>query len=233
MSTASSPSEPSRDDLLAEVAALRRRVEALQQANQDLEVMLAMATEHADDLSDTLEHERDDLAVMLEMTTEHADAVEEELHSQAEALEARSQFIRGTFGRYISEEVVAQLLDAPEGLELGGEKRTVTILMSDLRGFTAVAERLSIRTRSCDSSTATWKRWSMSSCPTRAPSSRCSVMAYSCCLARPLAAPMIRGARWPVRCRCSCRWQASMASCAGKVCRTSRWASAYTRATWW
>jgi adenylate cyclase len=142
MSTASSPSEPSRDDLLAEVAALRRRVEALQQANQDLEVMLAMATEHADDLSDALEHERDDLAVMLEMTTEHADAVEEELHSEAEALEARSQFIRDTLGRYISEEVVAQLLDAPEGLELGGEKRTVTMLMSDLRGFTAVAERL-------------------------------------------------------------------------------------------
>ena len=142
MSTAPPPSEPSRDDLLAEVEALRRRVEALQQANQDLEVMLAMATEHADDLSDALEHERDDLAVMLEMTTEHADAVEEELHSRAEALEARSQFIRDTFGRYVSEDVVAQLLDAPEGLELGGEKRTVTILMSDVRGFTAMAERL-------------------------------------------------------------------------------------------
>ena len=38
--------------------------------------------------------------------------------------------------------MVAQLLDDPEGLELGGEKRTVTIMMSDLRGFTAVAERL-------------------------------------------------------------------------------------------
>jgi len=142
MATAPSPSEPSRDDLLAEVEALRHHVEVLRQANQDLEVMLAMATEHADNLSDALEHERDDLAVMLEMTTEHADAVEAELHSQAEALEARSQFIRDTFGRYVSEAVVAQLLDAPEGLELGGEKRTVTILMSDLRGFTAVAERL-------------------------------------------------------------------------------------------
>lgn len=142
MSTVPLPSEPSRDDLLAEVEALRRHVAALQQANQDLEVMLSMATEHADDLSDALEHERDDLAVMLEMTTEHADAVEAELHSHAEALEARSQFIRDTFGRYVSEEVVAQLLDAPEGLELGGAKRTVTILMSDLRGFTAMAERL-------------------------------------------------------------------------------------------
>jgi class 3 adenylate cyclase len=142
MSTAPPPSEPSRDDLLAEVEALRRRVEALQQANQDLEVMLEMATEHADELSDALERERDDLAVMLEVTTEHADTVEEELHSRAEALAARSQFIRDTFGRYVSEEVVAQLLDAPEGLELGGEKRTVTILMSDVRGFTAMAERL-------------------------------------------------------------------------------------------
>ena len=37
---------------------------------------------------------------------------------------------------------MAQLLDAPEGLQLGGEKRTVTILMSDVRGFTAMAERL-------------------------------------------------------------------------------------------
>jgi adenylate cyclase len=37
---------------------------------------------------------------------------------------------------------VDALLDAPDGLKLGGEKREVTILMSDLRGFTALAERL-------------------------------------------------------------------------------------------
>src|SRR5207249_4548585 len=36
----------------------------------------------------------------------------------------------------------ASLLDSPEGLQLGGEKRRVTMLMSDLRGFTSLAGRL-------------------------------------------------------------------------------------------
>ena len=57
-------------------------------------------------------------------------------------LERRNQFIRETFGRYTSDDIVGVLLDMPEGLKLGGEKREVTLLMSDLRGFTALAERL-------------------------------------------------------------------------------------------
>ena len=50
--------------------------------------------------------------------------------------------IRDTFSRYLTDEVVASLLESPEGLKLGGERRKVTILMSDLRGFSAVSERL-------------------------------------------------------------------------------------------
>src|SRR4029077_20283958 len=65
-----------------------------------------------------------------------------EIRRLAEKLEMRTRFIRYTFGRYLSDEVVADLLERPEGLRLGGEKRTVTLLMSDLRGFTALAERL-------------------------------------------------------------------------------------------
>jgi len=52
------------------------------------------------------------------------------------------ELVRHAFGRYVSEEVAAQILKSPEGLELGGEEREVTILMSDLRGFTALAARL-------------------------------------------------------------------------------------------
>ncbi len=55
------------------------------------------------------------------------------------------ELVRRAFGRYVSEEVAASILHSPEGLEMGGEEREVTILMSDLRGFTALAARLSPR----------------------------------------------------------------------------------------
>jgi adenylate cyclase len=50
--------------------------------------------------------------------------------------------IRKTFGRYLSDEIVATLLESPEGLSLGGERRKITILTSDLRGFTATSDRM-------------------------------------------------------------------------------------------
>lgn len=49
-------------------------------------------------------------------------------------------FIRNAFGRYVSPEVAKTLLESPEGLRLGGHKREVTVLMSDLRGYTRFAE---------------------------------------------------------------------------------------------
>jgi adenylate cyclase len=49
------------------------------------------------------------------------------------------ELVRHAFGRYVSEEVAETLLRAPEALDLGGEEREVSILISDLRGFTAMA----------------------------------------------------------------------------------------------
>jgi class 3 adenylate cyclase len=50
-------------------------------------------------------------------------------------------FIRNAFGRYVSPEVAKTLLESPDGLRLGGHKREITVLMSDLRGYTRFAER--------------------------------------------------------------------------------------------
>jgi class 3 adenylate cyclase len=49
-------------------------------------------------------------------------------------------FIRNAFGRYVSPEVAKTLLESPDGLRLGGHKREITVLMSDLRGYTRFAE---------------------------------------------------------------------------------------------
>jgi adenylate cyclase len=54
-------------------------------------------------------------------------------------------FIRDTFGRYLSNEVVDELLGSPAGLKMSGENREVTFLVSDLRGFTAMTSSLSPR----------------------------------------------------------------------------------------
>jgi adenylate cyclase len=64
------------------------------------------------------------------------------LQSSLKDVEKRNRFIKDVFGRYLSDEIVNQLVETPEGLQLGGEKRRVTIMMTDLRGFTSMAERL-------------------------------------------------------------------------------------------
>ncbi len=51
-------------------------------------------------------------------------------------------FIRETFGRYVSPEPAEQCLRDRDALQLGGEVREVAMLMSDLRGFSELSERL-------------------------------------------------------------------------------------------
>lgn len=54
----------------------------------------------------------------------------------------KRDFIRDTFGRYVTVEVVKKLMESAGGLELGGENRELSILMSDLRGFTALTNNM-------------------------------------------------------------------------------------------
>ncbi|MBW1813226.1 MAG: adenylate/guanylate cyclase domain-containing protein [Deltaproteobacteria bacterium] len=52
------------------------------------------------------------------------------------------KFIRDTFGRYLSKKVVDEILESPDGQKIGGQRKTATIMMSDLRGFTSLSETI-------------------------------------------------------------------------------------------
>lgn len=57
-------------------------------------------------------------------------------------LEARNELLYQIFGRYFSDKVLDMILDNPQGAAIGGEKRELTVMMSDLRGFTSLSEAL-------------------------------------------------------------------------------------------
>ncbi len=57
-------------------------------------------------------------------------------------LEARNELLYQIFGRYFSDKVLDMILDNPQGAAIGGEKRELTVMMSDLRGFTSMSEEL-------------------------------------------------------------------------------------------
>jgi adenylate cyclase len=54
----------------------------------------------------------------------------------------RRRFLQSAFSHYVSPQVVQRIIQSPHGLELGGEKRDITVLFADLAGFTTLAERL-------------------------------------------------------------------------------------------
>jgi adenylate cyclase len=54
----------------------------------------------------------------------------------------RGKQIKGAFSKYVSPDVVEQMIAHPERLRLGGERRELTLLFSDLAGFTSISEKL-------------------------------------------------------------------------------------------
>ena len=58
-------------------------------------------------------------------------------------LEKRRSFLKAAFSHYVSPQVVERIVESNQGLSLSGERKVVSILFSDIRGFTAISEKLS------------------------------------------------------------------------------------------
>lgn len=56
--------------------------------------------------------------------------------------EENVKFIRNTFSKFVSQDVVDELLANPEAIALGGSKKEITVFFSDVRGFTTISEAL-------------------------------------------------------------------------------------------
>jgi adenylate cyclase len=54
----------------------------------------------------------------------------------------QKRFIKNAFQQYLSPAVIEKLIEDPERLKLGGERRQLSIFFSDLEGFTSISERL-------------------------------------------------------------------------------------------
>jgi adenylate cyclase len=72
---------------------------------------------------------------------EEVNAASHAFNGMIEGLRER-QRIRDLFGRYVPKEVAERVLKDPKGISLTGEKREVSLIFSDLQGFTSLAETM-------------------------------------------------------------------------------------------
>lgn len=62
--------------------------------------------------------------------------------SRGWANERQRKMVQETFGRFVSNEVVQEILETPGGVDIKGELKEVTFLVADIRGFTPLTESL-------------------------------------------------------------------------------------------
>ncbi|MEJ7617114.1 MAG: adenylate/guanylate cyclase domain-containing protein [Pyrinomonadaceae bacterium] len=92
---------------------------------------------YADRLDPFAVFTRDDLELISAIAAQTAVAVE---NARNHERLAREQVVRASYGRFVPEYVVNQMLENPESFQLGGANQLITVLFADIRGFTRLAE---------------------------------------------------------------------------------------------
>ena len=83
---------------------------------------------------------RDDLQLVTAVAAQTAVAIQS---ARSHERLAREEVARATYGRFMPDYVVKQILQDPDSIKLGGVNQTVTVLFADIRGFTRLSEHAS------------------------------------------------------------------------------------------
>ena len=108
-----------------------RPMEAMAEANRRLDV--------AHPEVDNVPLDDDAALEIREVVSTRAKMLKEILTVSSQRLQLVN-FIKDTFGRYLSRKIVDEILESPDGRRIGGRRQTVTVLMSDLRGFSDLSD---------------------------------------------------------------------------------------------
>jgi class 3 adenylate cyclase len=65
---------------------------------------------------------------------------EKELKQTVHAVSEERRIVKDMFARYMSQEVITSLMEAPDKIKLGGDKRDATVFFADIRGYTNFSE---------------------------------------------------------------------------------------------
>lgn len=94
---------------------------------------------YVDNLTTTQRFDEDDLDFLVAFSNIAAVALENSAF--AERIR-RETLVRSNFERFFAPSLAARIAGSPDAVRLGGEKRTVAVLFSDIRGFTALSEEM-------------------------------------------------------------------------------------------
>ncbi len=65
-----------------------------------------------------------------------------EIERLNQQLQARNDLLYQVFGRYFSDEFMERIFQDPTSVSIGGERKDMTVMMADLRGFTAISQQM-------------------------------------------------------------------------------------------
>jgi class 3 adenylate cyclase len=125
------------------ITALQVFIPSASKFDYPFDVSIRMVTVYVLVLSITVVFERTRQAkdrVNIQLTRELT-SLNEDLQRMVEEKSGSLLKLYDTFGRYLPDRVIRQLLDNPDGPSLWGEKRHITIMTTDIRGFTPLAEK--------------------------------------------------------------------------------------------